>query len=392
MVFDVNEENAESFERIPFEDIVVLGSDLAFWNQRKHDIYCTINAKRGDRRSLWAISEAQSGDDGDAEGGREETFGGLGSILADIFSSGRRMPKDGSLILESDNSGVKATLYSPPITDPVLGHNTSAITLHLQDVDVKSGQEASRFLFDIAHAIFFELDLRFSVTLQIAERVGRYFSPLEMVRDDGQSEPLRLPDRRFARAAIALYMYARTINTYPLLEYLTLYQVIEHCMLAFSRPETIERLKARLQDPSFDINDHVGLSQLLSSERHGSRANLSERDQVRFTVQTCVPPEAITGFLQSNDETAQFISQEGRPLGASSVDPGDKRKELPTQIADRIYDMRCRIVHAKGDSLDKVGGPLLPTSQEANQLGHDLLIIRFIAQQVLIASAISTTW
>jgi hypothetical protein len=163
-------------------------------------------------------------------------------------------------------------------------------------------------------------------------------------------------------------------------------------MMAFSRPDTIQRLRARLEDPSFDIDDNVSLSQLLAPDSRSGRTTLSERDQVRLTMRTCVTNESIREFLQSNAATADFISAQSRPLGARPVTVKDSKVRLPDQVAERIYDLRCRIVHAKGDSLDQLNGPLLPTSSEAAQLWHDLLLIRFVAQQVLMSSSIPASW
>jgi hypothetical protein len=147
-----------------------------------------------------------------------------------------------------------------------------------------------------------------------------------------------------------------------------------------------------LEDASFDINDRVGLSQLLAPERRSGRANISEREQVRLTMQTCVTVESVKEFLSLNKEVAEFVSTGPRPLGAHCITIQDTGTSLPIQLADRIYDLRCRIVHAKAESLDETVGPLLPTSSEASQLSFDLLVIRFVAQQVLVSSSIPAAW
>ena len=60
----------------------------------------------------------------------------------------------------------------------------------------------------------------------------------------------------------------------------------------------------------------------------------------------------------------------------------NKETDLRIDIANRIYEMRCRIVHTKDeDELDLI----LPTSPEISLLKHDIELIEFIAQKVLIA-------
>lgn len=386
IMFDVNEETADAFANIPFEDLIILNHYLAHWNSRRHEITASIDLKQGSRSDLWALPGAEPSYENEAKPTQKpKASHALGLDLPDF----RPSPSKGRLCIQRPTSEVKVSLYSPPSSDPLL--SLTSVTLHIEGIRSSNEQEAARLLFDIAHAVFFEFDVNHSITLQLAERTT-VRSPLVKDAKKRHADPAYLPERRLARDAVALYMYARTIRGYPLLEFLTFYQVIEQCMMAFSRPDTIQRLRARLEDPSFDIDDNVSLSQLLAPDSRSGRTTLSERDQVRLTMRTCVTNESIREFLQSNAATADFISAQSRPLGARPVTVKDSKVRLPDQVAERIYDLRCRIVHAKGDSLDQLNGPLLPTSSEVGQLWHDLLLIRFVAQQVLMSSSIPASW
>src|ERR1019366_681659 len=78
------------------------------------------------------------------------------------------------------------------------------------------------------------------------------------------------------------------------------------------------------------------------------------------------------------------------------------RAVLPGMAArryGRIVHIDSEVAHrpppgraAHADSPDQLHGPLLPTSSEAAQLWHDLLLIRFVAQQVLMSSSIPASW
>jgi hypothetical protein len=387
IVFDVHADSAEAFENIPFEDLVILSRYLAYWNKRQQEIFATVHVNGGRRRDLWRLSQlaSPSKDEALAMGGEHLDQLSLSRIFATSPSA------EGHLSIQRADSDLTVSLYSPPTCNPILGDNSSAITFYIEGVNCHSEREAQQLLSDMAYAIFFQIDADYEITLQLVERAPIPWLHAEIGRTQ-RRDPRRLPDRRFTREAVALYMYSRTIRGYPLLEYLTLYQVIEHCMLAFSRSDMIERLRARLEDPSFDINDPVGLSQLLAPERRSRLTNLGEREQVRLTMQTCVTTESVKDFLRLNKEVAEFVSTGQRPLGARSVTIKDGDNHLPVQVADRIYDLRCRIVHAKGESLDETSAPLLPTSSEASQIYCDLILIRFVAQQVLVSCSIPSGW
>lgn len=55
--------------------------------------------------------------------------------------------------------------------------------------------------------------------------------------------------------------------------------------------------------------------------------------------------------------------------------------DLRTSAAERIYDIRCRIVHAKAEF--DTAGPLLPTDPAAQHLGHDIDLVRYLAGEAL---------
>jgi hypothetical protein len=390
MVFDINEGNADSFAKVPFEHISVLPKHKGYWNKRDKELVATLHVKNGSRRDLWTLPSVAStlNDVIDSTPGADQ-FDQLERSLSNIrFTSA---PKDGRLTFQRPGSVTKVHLYSPPETNPILGDNTGGVTLQIEGAHPRSVTEAEKLLFDIAHAIFFELDATYAITLQIVGR-EHFVLPLEEKLKSPPEDVTYLPERRFPPDAIALYMYARAIRGYPVLEYLVLYQVIEHCMLAFSRSDVVENLRSHLENPSFDINDRVALSQLIGAERRGGRGNVSEREQVRLTMQTCVTTDSIREFLMLNKKAADFISTEPRPLGAHAVTAKYAHDRLPNQVADRIYDLRCRIVHAKGDALDQATGPLLATNPEANQLYPDLLLLRFVARQVLISSSMPSAW
>ena len=61
--------------------------------------------------------------------------------------------------------------------------------------------------------------------------------------------------------------------------------------------------------------------------------------------------------------------------------------DLRGDVAERIYNIRCKIVHTKTDARDSDVELLLPFSKEAEQLVFDIELAQYLAQQVLIAAS-----
>ncbi|MCI5139829.1 MAG: hypothetical protein D3922_15790 [Candidatus Electrothrix sp. AR1] len=63
----------------------------------------------------------------------------------------------------------------------------------------------------------------------------------------------------------------------------------------------------------------------------------------------------------------------------------DANNNIIKSVANRIYDIRCRIVHTK--NLSGTTKSLLPSSQGAKDLYQDIALLEFLAKKVIIAGS-----
>jgi hypothetical protein len=77
--------------------------------------------------------------------------------------------------------------------------------------------------------------------------------------------------------------------------------------------------------------------------------------------------------------------------GVRIIQPRDKNSSIVAQAADRIYDLRCRIVHAKEDGSYVEPLRLFEVNSD-KVLVHDLELVRFVAERVLVASSRPASW
>jgi hypothetical protein len=106
---------------------------------------------------------------------------------------------------------------------------------------------------------------------------------------------------------------------------------------------------------------------------------------LRATLAECVDADALRAFLESVPDRKAFYQAKGQlyhkiPLSNPAAD-------LRNDVADRIYDIRCKIVHSKNDSREGELELLLPFSKEAGQLGFDIELVQYLARLVLVAAS-----
>lgn len=138
----------------------------------------------------------------------------------------------------------------------------------------------------------------------------------------------------------------------PLLQFLTFYQVLEFYFPAYTQSEVQRRLKIILKDPTFRADRDADIARLLSAiqlNRSGSYGD--ERTHLHSTIMGCVDPKSLRDFINSDQHRQEFYSSKSKtykslPILNPSVD-------LREDVAKRIYDIRCRIVHTKNDAKDQ---------------------------------------
>ena len=112
-----------------------------------------------------------------------------------------------------------------------------------------------------------------------------------------------------------------------------------------------------------------------------------ERFQLRATLQECLDSDELRTLLTNDDDTKQFFSTKAEGLTDQKIPINDPNADLRLAVADRIYDIRCKIVHTKSGGGEGGFELLLPFSKEAQLLHHDIWLIQYIARQVLIAAS-----
>lgn len=174
----------------------------------------------------------------------------------------------------------------------------------------------------------------------------------------------------------------------PLLQFLAYYQVIEYYFPTYSQADARRKIRAVLKDPAFRGDRDADLGRLLSAI-HVSRSGAfgDERSQLRSTLLECIDAEAIRQFITADAARADFLSSKAKGLCDQKIAVANPTADLRGDVAERIYEIRCKIVHTKTDAKNSEFELLLPFSKEAEQLTHDIDLVQFVAQQILIAAS-----
>jgi hypothetical protein len=262
-------------------------------------------------------------------------------------------------------------------------------TLRIEGINLKTHAEALDALQKIGNSILFQIDLAINVPVFMAMdrellrelRTGRR-------RMLGKGVRLTEPKFEYDNEPMSLYWYARAAISMPLLQFLAYYQVMEFYFPAYSYSDAQQRLRNLMKDPTFDIDKDSDIAQLLSVVRISARGRAfgDEKSQLRATIQGALDNDGLRKFFEDNQERKDFfdVTKKSKSLAKQKISFSNPEADLRPEVAGRIYELRCRIVHTKDeDDLNM----LLPMSPEVRNLKHDLELMEYTARKVLIAAS-----
>jgi hypothetical protein len=273
-----------------------------------------------------------------------------------------------------------------------MGRRTGAGGLTIRGVTTTRHDDALSLLVDLSTSFFLDIDFSYGLTARLNPALDVDLLKSESFDRDEHSRKLpRFPVARHNSHAASLYLYARSLIGTPLLEYLAYYQVMEFFMPMYARSNAIQRLRNTLKDPRFDYGDDVALGRIVDMLVHDGRNSMDERSQLEATLRACIDDDDVQAYLVTHPAGAEALADRARLPEVHPINPRDRQVNLTDQVARRIYGLRCRIVHAK-EAGDGRAEPIRPFGREVQLLSHDLSLVRFAAQNVLIASGTPTAW
>jgi len=266
--------------------------------------------------------------------------------------------------------------------------NTTDIrsTIKFKGANLDSHAKAFKLIETLLNSILFQIDLVTNISIfpvfdrTVADETSWRRRNRKKVRID-------VPKYSYENAAISLYWYANSAFGMPLLQYLAYYQVLEHYFPYYMHVESQQKIRNYIKDPRFNLKDDNDITRIISIARSSQVNGVhgDERSQLKATVRNCVELSELSDFVSSDKERKEFFLSKKKGLANKivSITVGDK---LIDDVAIRIYELRCKIVHTKNVS-DSGSEKILPFSSDIKKLRYDLELLEFIARKIIIAQS-----
>ncbi len=288
-------------------------------------------------------------------------------------------------------ASANASIALSPVSGDLRGLTSCpemSLSLKIRKEGLAQHDQATNLLRKIADSFFFQVDLLADVPFTLSKDRRSIVRRRSKARGTFAQKPPEFPRTEYDSAPMSLYWYARSATGMPLLQFLAFYQVIEFYYPTYSQAEAGRKLKVLLKDPTFRADRDADIGKVLSSiqiSRSGGFGD--ERSQLKATLFECIDPTELREFVTADNERSEFLSSKSKGLTDHKLPISNPTADLRPDVAERLYEIRCRIVHTKIDTRSGELDLLLPFSKEAEQLHFDIELAQYLAQRVLVAAS-----
>lgn len=235
---------------------------------------------------------------------------------------------------------------------------------------------------DAARSLIYELNVRNGVIIELLALPTE--ANVDLTRRSPEvSDTIRYPCTKVQNEVAMLFGFAGQVASDPPQAFLSYYQALECFIPTAIRQSAFKKIRRELRAPGFDVNNVSDASLLrIVKAAEGSIAS-AEPNQLRIVVNEYVRTGCLEEFFER--DWGDYFTNKGPIKSVPSVNKKNTGQSLSDQVADRVYQIRNRIVHAKDDPKFGDARVLLPRSSEANALTPDVLLVRLLATEAISA-------
>jgi hypothetical protein len=288
---------------------------------------------------------------------------------------------------DNDPHGTSITIQAYGTVLSAFLVRTVRLSLIIRRPGLDTAEKAERAFVKLSDALFFQIEHLGNIALGLT----RERAALPQPSTEGSAnlrESLQYPAMEYDKAPISLYWYGRNAVGMPLLQFLAYYQVLEYYYPVYSKAEATRRLQRALKEPGFRADRDADVSRLLNVIQDvRSGGFFDERSQLKATLTECLDATSLTEYLTLTPERKTWFGKKNDALGTRAMPFSDQRMDVVNEVAERIYQIRCKIVHPKAEGGGGEVELLLPHSKEAEMLSLDIELVRYVSQRVLISAS-----
>lgn len=308
--------------------------------------------------------------------------------------------RDFRVRLSYRTNALEATLYSYPGEASQLFANSNAnypdinsgkLELQVEGYEFSTTSQFSEDCQEILNSILFDVTYNYGITLEpIKFETATSSSPFKIVRNNPLPEqPSVFTFKKYIPELIEYYRTAVRTEHLPF-KYLCYFHTIEFFSDTSAYQEASNQVRNLILKPDFHQNIDIYVQQAVRVFKKESEKYLKDKQKISRVLKQFIErsefSERLTqsGALEYFKSSTQFDCT--KPLVLQPVDFSQDSQFYVT-LTNRIYSMRCSVVHSNPEFDDEKAVPFVPTTANLDKLMKEAYLIHKITLSIIAKSA-----
>ncbi|MFX1238580.1 MAG: hypothetical protein ACFFAS_01925 [Promethearchaeota archaeon] len=261
------------------------------------------------------------------------------------------------------------------------------LTISINNLNIVSEAERINFSDEMFETCLFELAYFKEDCTNICKSWDDYYEEEEDsdLDDEQDKKSFQLPKVFYNKELTKFYRLGLS-SIFPILEYLTYYQILEYFFIDASHEELYEKLSYKLKDPGFGP-EKANIAKLVKiMEDHSKKAD--ETGMLTSVLKKFVDFSDLKEFIENyEEEISDKIYTKKNEIFGESVEVDLKEGHIFSNIAKLIKVIRNALVHSSDIREGKKR--YVPFSESTEIVENHIPLLKFLAEKVIFATSSS---
>lgn len=252
--------------------------------------------------------------------------------------------------------------------------------------------EKDKILTEIKN-IFFTLSLNHDLRLNTPKRYGVNDSYSFNLRNINQKKinPKYPKGNLYPSEPIGYYLDALRSDD-PILNYMFFYQILEYYINEGEKKKIRNVIEKSVKRRDFHVNQDEKINNISEKITRIKKANETEEKRLKTLLEECIDEYELIekiNEIEKNSEENIYTKPDHYEIITSNTDCvtiQNRENHVISNLATRIYKIRCGIVHGKKDFSEQ-GVEIVPSSKSRRIIRKELGLLRWIVEEVIMEAS-----
>ena len=240
----------------------------------------------------------------------------------------------------------------------------------------------------ILNSVLFDIEYNFNICYEIVSMnsMQRRLRRRPKARYEIPTEEIELTYKKYVPELIDYFHTGEKVDYIPF-KYVCYFHIVEYFQDKSAFFIVREKLKNIMQKPDFSLNINFYVTQALNLVKQESEKHQTDKIKIQRVFRQFLELDDLKQFLV-DEELLDYFSKEivmdcSKPLTLPALDFSSDTKFIET-LTNRVYSMRCSIVHSNPDFDDKKAVPFIATLDNLDKLRYEVELIMEVAKTIIL--------